>query len=174
MQYADDTTFFLDGSECTIKESLRILSQLSETSDLTNNLSKSTIFPLGPYNNNVPCFISDFNITITKGPVQMLGVFFTNDGNDLFRLNYQPKLSRLKNTLRLWSSRDLTPIGRNTIVKTCALSQLVFLFLDLPNPPKSFLKELENIIFDFIWSGNPDKVRRLVMINATHNGGLFR
>ncbi|KAJ8033602.1 LINE-1 retrotransposable element ORF2 protein [Holothuria leucospilota] len=86
----------------------------------------------------------------------MLGFLHYNDGNDLFRLNYQPKLSRLKNTVRLWSSRDLTPIGRNTVVKSCALSQLVFLFLVLPNPPESFLKELQNIIFDFIWSGNPE------------------
>ncbi|KAJ8019795.1 LINE-1 retrotransposable element ORF2 protein [Holothuria leucospilota] len=102
----------------------------------------------------------------------MLGIVFTNKGDDLFRLNYQPKLSRLKNTLRIWASRDLTPIGRNIIVKSFGLSQLVYLFLVLPNPPSSFIKEVENIIFNFIWAGNPDKIKRTTIINPISDGGL--
>ncbi|KAJ8044592.1 LINE-1 retrotransposable element ORF2 protein [Holothuria leucospilota] len=102
----------------------------------------------------------------------MLGIAFTHNGDDLFRLNYQPKLSRLKNTLRVWASRDLTPIGRNIIVKTFGLSQLVYLFLVLPKPPKTFIKELDCTIFDFIWGGNPDKVKRSAIINPVSSGGL--
>ena len=102
----------------------------------------------------------------------MLGIIFTHNRDELFHLNYLPKLSRLKSTLHLWSMRDLTPIGRNVIVKTSALSQLVFLFLVLPNPPDSFIKEVETAIFNFLWSGNPDKIKRLSIINTIDEGGL--
>lgn len=74
-------------------------------------------------------YVRDFNIKISNGPIRLLGVSFTNNGDDLFQLNFIPKLSRLKGLLGLWSVRDLTPMGRNILVKTFGLSQLVYLFL---------------------------------------------
>ncbi|KAJ8035115.1 hypothetical protein HOLleu_22234 [Holothuria leucospilota] len=82
------------------------------------------------------------------------------------------KLSRLKNILNAWSIRDLTPIGKNVIVKSFALSQLVFLFQVLPDPPDYFIHDIQGCIFYFIWSGNPDKVKRNTMYNSFENGGL--
>ena len=91
---------------------------------------------------------------------------------DFFDLNYTPKLSRLKSQLQVWYQRDLTPFGKITLVKTFALSQLVFLLSVLPNPPLSFLKVVEKTIFNFIWNGKPDKVRRTTLCLPTHLGGL--
>ena len=119
-----------------------------------------------------PDFTNDFVFKITTGPVTMLGITFTNNGDDLFRLNFIPKLSRLKSLLRLWSSRDLTPVGRSIIVKTLALSQLVYLFLVLPNPPHSFITDLERTIAEFIWSGKPNKIKRTTLFNTMEDGGL--
>ena len=172
LQYADDTTFLLDGSRNTLCNVLSLLNEFKCSSGLKINLSKSHLFPLRPLVRNIPSYLNDFALKVTLGPISMLGVTFTHNGDDLFRLNYQPKLSRLKNSLRIWTSRDLTPIGRNIIVKSFGLSQLVFLFLVLPNPPKAFIKEVESTIFDFIWGGNPDKVRRSVVINPISSGGL--
>lgn len=81
-------------------------------------------------------------------------------------------LTRLKRCLRSWSSRDLTPIWRSVIVKTFALFRLVYLFQVLPNPPNYFVRKLEQVVFNFIWNGNPDKVKRSVTINTVHSGGL--
>ncbi|KAJ8043286.1 hypothetical protein HOLleu_10310 [Holothuria leucospilota] len=82
----------------------------------------------------------EFSITVSNGPIEFLGILFTHDGNDLFRLNYLKKLSRLKNQLKIWNIRDLTPLGRNTIVKAYGISQLVYLFQVLPNPPTEFFR----------------------------------
>ena len=97
---------------------------------------------------------------------------FSSNREDLFSLNFPPKLSRLKQKLNVWTQRDLTPIGRNLIFKTFAVSQLVFLFQVLPNPPKWFISELNSILYDFIWRGNPDKVKRSTIINPLNLGGL--
>ena len=172
IHYADDTTFILDGSKESLDEVLRILDSFKVASGLTVNLEKCNLFPLGPFIHRKPDFVSDFVFNVTLGPVTMLGITFTNDGDDLFRLNFVAKLSRLKSLLRLWSSRDLTPVGRSIIVKTLALSQLVYLFLVLPNPPQSFIKEVQSVVADFIWSGNPDKIKRTTLFNTFDDGGL--
>ena len=172
LQYADDTILFLDSSKTSLTETLNVLNNLGEASGLNINLNKSNLFPLGPFVSHKPPFVNDIDLNYTLGPLDFLGISFTHNGDDLFRLNYVTKLSRLKNILNLWSTRNLTPIGRNTIVKTFGLSQLVYLFLVLPNPPNSFITELNRIIFNFIWSNNPDKVKRSSIINPVNQGGL--
>lgn len=42
----------------------------------------------------------------------------------------------------------------------------------MPNPPDDFFKNVENCIFEFIWSGNPDKVKRNTMINPIEEGDM--
>ncbi|KAJ8020919.1 SCO-spondin [Holothuria leucospilota] len=171
-QYADDTTFFMDGSKQSLDRLFHILNKFKVASGLNINYDKSYLFPLGSFINSMPAYFDDFHVNVCSGPIKYLGVYFTHNGNDLYRLNYLKKLSRLKSQLRVWNSRDLTPIGRNVLVKSFGISQLVFLFQVLPNPPDDFFKNVENYIFEFIWNGNPDKVKRNTMINPIEEGGL--
>ena len=145
---------------------------LEVSSGLKLNKEKSILFPLGPPSRNTRNFYPTFGVTWSTGPITLLGITFTNDSADLFKLNFPPKLSRLKSLLGLWSNRDLTPIGKVTIVKTLGLSQLVYLFQILPNPPQNIMKDLEKIIFNFIWNGKPDKIGRSTMIGTLSSGGL--
>lgn len=172
LQYADDTIFTLSSNKESLNETLQVLSNFRSASGLTININKSSLFPLGPFVHSEPAFVHDFNLNITNGPINFLGISSTHNGDDLFPLNYMSKLSRLKNCLRSWSTWDMTPIGRNAIVKSLALSQLVFLFTVLPNPPAHFIKDVEKVIYDFIWAGNPDKIKRTTMINNICDGGL--
>lgn len=110
-----------------------------------------------------------FRIILT---MSMSMSYLTHNGDDLYRLNYLKKLSRLKTELRIWSSRDITPIGRNITVKSFAISQLVFLFQVLPNSPMDFIENVEIIVYDLIWSGNPDKVKMSTKVNQIEDGGL--
>ena len=59
---------------------------------------------------------------------------------DIFELNYLPKKEKLINMLKVWSMRYLTPIGKIVILKSLALSQLIFLLSVLPSPPEPFMK----------------------------------
>ena len=66
----------------------------------------------------------------------------------------------------------MTPKGKIIILKSFAVSQLVYLFSVLPTPPKSFLKDLNTMFFKFIWDNKPDKVKRSTMYNTFSGGGL--
>ena len=52
------------------------------------------------------------------------------------------------------------------------MSQLVYPLTVLPNPPPSFLRDLDSLFYAFIWSNKPDKIKRSVLINSKCNGGL--
>lgn len=50
-----------------------------------------------------------------------------------------------------WSKRHLTQIGKITLVKYFLISQLNHLFIALPNPKSSALKELNNIFHSILF-----------------------
>ena len=68
------------------------------------------------------------------------------------RRNSQPPAElRSKKTLNMWSQRDLSLYGKINIVKTLALSKLIFICSVLESP-ENFADEVNKIIFDFIWN----------------------
>ena len=66
------------------------------------------------------------NLQISDDPVYALGVHFTYNIELSHKKNFFEKLGSLKKTLSVWSRRDLSIYGRINIVKTLALSKLVF------------------------------------------------
>ena len=168
-QYADDTTLFIDNDDNSINSVVRIINDFSNISGLHINYDKCVLFPVGGHR---PGRTHNNLFQVSFGPIEYLGITFTNHEEDFFKLNYVPKLSRLKNVLRMWSIRDLTPLGKITIVKSLALSQIVYLFIVLPNPPPDFIKELNQVILDFVWSNKRHKVKFSSLINDIKGGGL--
>ena len=74
--------------------------------------------------------------------------------------------------LNLWSYRDLTYIGKVTVIKTLALPILVQSLTVLPNPPDSILNDIEKIFYKFLWNGKKDKIKRSIIINEYEEGCL--
>jgi hypothetical protein len=168
--YADDTTLYLRDVN-SLRNAIMILNDFKRYSGLTINLDKSELLPLGYFKHNLPD-VSGTGLTFCFGEVKLLGVSFNVDLTNLFELNYIPKFDKLKNILKIWQMRDLTPLGKITIVKSLGLSQLIFLFSMLPKPPDSFLKELDTLVYTFIWCNKPDKVNRKTIIGDYSDGGL--
>ena len=126
---------------------------------------------LGYYKAHPPDIASS-GLTFNTDVTTFLGVQFSMHLKDTFELNFPSKLQKIKNILRTWSMRDLTPIGKIAVVKSLAISQLIYLLSVLPKPPDSFLKEVESVLFKFIWNGKPDKINRKTLIGDFVDGGL--
>ena len=58
------------------------------------------------------------------------------------------------------------------MIKSLAVPKLVHLFRSLPCPSEEFFKELDSIIYSFIWNGKPDKIKRSVLVNDIRSGGM--
>ena len=71
-----------------------------------------------------------------------LGTLIAHNENKIHMVdfNFNTKLAEIKSTLQIWKSRNLTLLGKITLVKTFALSKLVYPFSVFANPPEAFFK----------------------------------
>jgi hypothetical protein len=73
--------------------------------------------------------------------------------------------------LDIWAQRDLSLIGKITILKSLAFSMLTYQCCSL-NIPDKFIDEINDLAFKFLWSNKPDKIKRKTIIADYEQGGL--
>ena len=106
-------------------------------------------------------------------PIKTLGVFFTYDQSQvLYEKHFQNKLDNMKKLTNIWSSRGLSMAiyGKVTIIKSLLIPKLVYVSSLLPTP-SNIIKQVNHIIFSFLWRGK-DKTTRLSAINTLEEGGI--
>ena len=88
---------------------------------------------------------------------------FTYDKIFWKKLNFDEILKSIKKKLHFWNQRNLTILGRIQIVKTFAVP--IFMYrAGLVCMDKDIIKEVNQILFNFIWKGK-DKVKRARLIS---------
>ena len=102
----------------------------------------------------------------------LLGINFTLNVEDILIYNFDSKIKQIQNVIKLWSLRKLTVLGRVTIIKTLIIPKLTHLFISLPNPPKPMIKNLNKMLFQFIWQNKPEKIKRELLLQDYTNGGI--
>ena len=166
-QNADDTTALLADVQ-SVSNLFYLLSRFEKCSGLQINQSKSEMLWLGSMRHRKDAIC---NLQISDDPVYALGVHFTYNIELSHKKNFFEKLGSLKKTLSVWSRRDLSIYGGINIVKTLALSKLVFIS-GVMETPKNFATEVNKIVFDFIWKQKPAKIKKTTLIKKKSDGGL--
>ena len=167
--YADDLTAFIK-DECSANHLFKLLDDFGACSGLKINISKTEGMWLGSLKRHLGK-LAPFHIAWPEEYVFALGVAFAYDSNTSYRINFEEKLVTLKKVLNQWTTRNLTLIGRICIVKTLAISKLVYNASVLTVPP-NFAEKVNDICFKFIWNFKPDKVKRHTIIGPVDKGGL--
>jgi len=132
--------------------------QFGACSGLKINISKTE----GMWFGSLKCHLgklAPFHIAWLEEYVFALGLAFAYDCNTSYRIDFEEKLATLKKVLNQWTTKNLTLIGRICIVKTLAISKLVYNTFVLTVPP-NFAEKVNDICFKFIWNFKPDKVKR--------------
>jgi len=168
VQFADDTTVFLKD-----ENSLLELEKLMETYHLISgmkvNIAKTTVMGIGEWKNKSGKIGS---FSLTTQPVKVLGIWYSYSKEEMYRLNVENKLDKLKNTLKSWHARNLTIQGKILVLKVLGLSQLVYPFTNLVIKEET-LKEVDKICKEYIWNGKHKvKIKRAVMIQSYEKGGM--
>ena len=171
-QYADDTEFILDGSKKSFETTVRVLTDFASTSDLNINYEKSQVIWIGSKIYCKDVYLSHLKLDWNPKVFKILGVKFSTNIKEISEINFENKLFEIKQIINRWMKRVITPLGRIAIIKSLLISKLNYLFLTLPNPPGIFLKELNQILFNFVWSNKPDKIKRSVACRLVCEGGL--
>ena len=170
-QFADDTTIILDGSVNSLQAALNILEIFGALSGLKINSEKTRLVWIGSEISSKTMLKVSHKLYWGASEFNLLGINFACDLTKMPNLNYQSALIKAKQVVNSWKYRYVTPIGKITIVKTLIISKFTHLFMTLPTPV-TVLNDLNKLLFNFIWDGKPDKIKREQMCANKLKGGL--
>lgn len=158
---------------------LSTLKSFAKCSGLKINYEKSIAYQIGSLAGHNNGLLHEYNLSEniqwSSEPIKTLGVIIPiTQREKIYEYNYKPKLKNIETVLNQWAKRKLSIQGKMCIIKTLAMSQLVYLCSVLPTPPKKldYEKQIEKLIFKFLWNEKPDKIKRKVLYNTKENGGL--
>ena len=170
-QFADDTTLILDGTSDSLESAFNTLEIFGSISGLKINTDKTKIVWIGKKKySKEKLILKKFQWDETE--FTLLGLKFSVDLSKMVQINYSAKMVEIKESIKHWNKRFLTPLGKVTVIKTFLLSKLNHIFLSLPNRDPTYLKELNEIFLNFIWSNKPDKISRRVLTLDFKKGGI--
>ena len=161
-QYADDSTFILDGSHESFRACVKTIDEFSAVSGLLLNPQKSQLLFSG--SGEPPSFITESGFEYIQGTFRYLGIVFTEDLTEMPAVNFKSKVEVISNMLKGWLRRRLTLYGKRTVLKSLALSKLTYVLTVLPSPPLAMIISLQKQFFRFVWDNKQDKIRRQHLI----------
>ena len=168
--YADDCSIFLQPKSENLRNTVQILNNFFSLSGLKISISKTKAIWFGTGYNKTEVLCPDLKLDWDTD-FRLLGVDF--DGNlEKMDRNIDTKIDEIRKLLNCWVHRSLTLYGKMVVVKTLALSKLSHVALIIPCLNQNKIKEIENIIFKFIWGNKPDKVSRNHAKLSEKAGGL--
>ncbi len=163
-QLADDTTIFVKNSE-EVESVINCIGEFTEISGLKMNKSKSVLFSLKD------CPLKEIKGIPIKDTVTYLGIVICKDLMQRNALHFEPIIEKIKNRYNMWLMRDLSLLGRILLSKAEGISRSVYVSMSM-EVPKNVVKDLDKILYDFIWKRKTHYLRKDILNNSKELGGL--
>jgi len=159
----------LDGSEASLRATLDTLNYFHKISGLKINVEKTRAIRIGSHIKH--CL--EYTLIWNQDAFKILGIALSTNLERIIELNYNSVTKTIRNMLRLWNRRNVSLHGKVKIIKTLALSKLMYCLINIPRSPKSILQNINSVLFDiFPGAGKRDKVKRSIVIKKREEEGL--
>ena len=169
-QFADDMDIFSICQEKSIKAILNELESFKKQSGFTVSYDKTTLYRIGSLRHSSARMYNISEVNWSNEDINVLGVTITH--SDLVEKNYSGIITKVKNTLNAWNNRGLSLIGKVQVINSLVASLFVYKMMVLPTIPSKIVKQVDNIIRQFLWSGKKSKIAYSMLQNPKHQGGL--
>jgi hypothetical protein len=166
-QLADDTILFLK-SKHEITIAMNIIEEFGNLSGLKLNKNKTEGIWLGRLKHTRDKYE---NISWTNDPVKNLAVYFGYNKTQCDKLNYEKQIKKCKGIIKNWNQRNFSLIGRITVFKSLILPNMTFIG-SCTIIPKEYIQIFKNIVYELLWRGKKDPVKRSVLSYNYLEGGL--
>ena len=171
-QFADDTTLFMKYCENNLRVCMSVLHDFYLISGLKINVEKTKAIKFGTLRDSGMNLCDDLELIWTR-KFTSLGIEYDIDKLQLITdLNIKPKLIEMEKLVSIWKNRNLTLIGKITIIKTLLISKIIHILLSLPSPSEELFKNIEEVFTKFLWNDKPPKFKLFTLEQQTANGGL--
>ena len=177
--YADDLNPMVR-NENSIQEVISEYERFSMLSGIYINPDKTEILRIGPQINNVQTVRvvycgTNYDVPVLS-KIKICGIFHPIESEETYPLNITNFVGKLKSKLDMWKPRSLTLVGKILIVKTFAISQLVYR-MHTCHIKEEDLILIDRLCYSFIWNSTNnnrpgDKVKRTLLKNEYENGGF--
>ena len=119
--FADDMIVYLENPIVSAQNLLKLISNFSKVSGYKINVQKSQAFLYTSDSQTESQIRNELPFTIASKRIKYLGIQLTRDVKDLFKENYKPLLSEIKEDINKWKNIPRSWIGRINIVKMAIL-----------------------------------------------------
>ena len=156
-QFADDTVLSIVAEDESLSIALTCIDQFKYVSGLSMNKSKSTIIRIGSITYLDCTLLSGRDLNWSDGKFQSLGINLSVETGEIPDLNYPERLNKITKCLNIWNLKGLSTLGRVLIVKSMAISTLIYQLSMLPTPSLNFMNRVKDKMYKFIWNNKRDK-----------------
>ena len=150
-QFADDMDIFSKATAESIKAILEELDKFKLQSGFTVSYEKTTLYRIGSLKHSDSAMYSIDQVKWSNKDINVLGITIAHD--NIIEKNYANVVQKAKETLNAWYNRGLSLIGRVQVVNTLIASMFVYKMMVLPCIPPNIVKNMDNVIRDFLWKG---------------------
>ena len=172
-QYADDSTLILEDDTQSLNQALEVVELFSTCSGFRASYDKTQAAWIGARRGCGEELQTNKPIKWNhSGAFKLLGIQYSLHKSDRYIDNFTQKIEKIQRLLGDWSLRNISLIGKVTVIRTLALPILVQPFTVLPDPPIHIVKKIQDIFFNFLWNNKVDKVKRNTVIGNYEDGGL--
>ena len=151
-QYADDM-ILLETNEISLKHSFKEISKFTAVAGPKLNMGKTEILVTGEYQN-----VATFCDKKVAKSVNCLGIEVGHDLELCEKINWANKIENIQRLLIQWKKRHLTILGKIIVIKTLALSQIIYSATNT-HIPDYVIPRLNTIVYNFLCE-NKEKIKR--------------
>ena len=162
LQYADDTTFFVQGAWTVAHTLSTVMNIFSDFSGLRLNRAKSSFIDFGLSPEEMTGCSRLLATQINTLPIRYLGVPLVD--RRLRTLDWQPVLEKVESQLEGWWARLLSRGGRLVLLKA-VLAAIPTYFMSIFRLSSGVRKRLEQLMRRFFWHGSrPEKTQAVPLV----------
>ena len=169
-QFADDMDIFSLCKKKSITAIYEELDRFKYQSGFTVSYEKTTLYRIGSLRHSDAEMYNLSQFAWSNKDITVLGVTIAHE--DIVSKNYVDIIPKVKSILNAWNNRGLSLMGKVQVVNTLVASLFVYRMMVLPSIPKNIVKNVENIIRDYIWGGRKSKISFKILQNPKQEGGL--
>ena len=165
-QYVDDNNIILDSlTSFSAPKFFSVVKKYENVSGSKVNIDKTVCLTVKEKIEN-----PFETLKVSRGPEKVLGISLggADRNNNEFWVNLAKKL---KAKLDMWRMRSLSFEGKALIIRSLAISKINSA-LEMTTVDAAIIKQINDYIFDFLWSGKNIKINKEICYLPRHMAGL--